>query len=68
MAREYIKRYEKEIRPRIKLYKFENLPEDVQEKIINDEIEFKEDIITDDLQEFGKDILSEYLVKNGKRV
>lgn len=65
MAREYIKRYEKEIRPRIKLYKFENLPEDVQEKIINDEIEFKEDIITDDLQEFGKDILSEYLVKNG---
>jgi galactose-1-phosphate uridylyltransferase len=53
MAREYIKRYEKEIRPRIKLYKFENLPEDVQEKVINDEIKFKEDIIIEDLQEYS---------------
>jgi hypothetical protein len=65
MAREYIKRYEKEIRPRIKLYKFENLPEDVQEKVINDEIQFREDILLEELQDFGEDVLSEYLVNKG---
>ncbi len=59
------RKYEKEIRPRIKLYKFENLSEDVQEKIINSEIEFREDILLDDLSQVGTDILTEYLVKNG---
>ena len=59
------RKYEKEIRPRIKLYKFENLSEDVKEKLINEEMQLQSDILVDDLSQYGVDVISQYLVKNG---
>ena len=66
MVRNYIKRkYEKEIRPRIKLYKFENLPEDVQDKMIEHEQEFYSEIATDDLSDYANEEIPELLEREG---
>ena len=66
MVRTYKKRkYEKEIRPRIKLYRFENLPEDMQDKIIEHEQEFASEIATEDLSSYANDEIPELLKKEG---
>ena len=66
MVRTYKKRkYEKEIRPRIKLYKFENLPEDVQDKMIEHEREFASEIATDDLSDYANEEIPELLEREG---
>ena len=66
MVRTYKKRkYEKEIRPRIKLYKFENLPEDMQDKMIEHEQEFASEIATEDLSSYANDEIPELLKKEG---
>lgn len=66
MVRTYKKRkYEKEIRPRIKLYKFENLPDDMQDKMIEHEREFASEIATDDLSDYANEEIPELLEREG---
>jgi hypothetical protein len=66
MVRTYKKRkYEKEIRPRIKLYKFENVPEDIQNKMIEHEQEFASEIATEDLSSYANEEIPELLKREG---
>lgn len=55
------RKWEREIRPRIKLYKFENLDEDVQNKLIQEQAEFYSDYLIDDIDNEGKEIFRESL-------
>jgi len=64
MVREYNKRFVKEIRPRIKLYKFDDLPEDIQDKLINDYYEFYGSLMSEDLTNYAKEMMKELLDKN----
>lgn len=59
------RKYEKEIRPRIKLYKFENLSEDVQNKLIDHEIEFYGEVMVDELSDYAKEEMPILFAKKG---